>query len=409
MSREVLIFGAGNIGRSFITPVFLNAGYTVYLADINTDLIAALKEKGQYQIRICTNEKESIQMVRGFCPVSLSDQKTLLPLLERVPLMVTSVGPIGLEAVAGLIGKTLPERIDDTGQYIPLDIILAENLRDASVVCRKKIIDSLEGDFPASTHLGLVETSIGKMVPMQTEQEIRKNPLGMKAESYNTLILDKDGFVGPLPQSPSIKLVSPIQAWVDRKLFIHNLGHAAAAYLGRQYFPKETYLAALMEHEWFVFKIRDVMMEGAHILLKAYPDIFTLSDLIDHIDDLLSRFSNSSLGDTVQRVGRDLSRKLSRNDRIVGAMREAVRQNLPIENMSRVYVAALLFEQGNHGNKDCEIVRYYRERGLEAVFTAVSCEGDLSSAADKRILAELIRVDADLHSQNIYSLFPAKG
>jgi mannitol-1-phosphate 5-dehydrogenase len=396
VSREVLIFGAGNIGRSFITPVFLNAGYTVYLADINTELITALKEKGQYQIRICSNEKESIKMVQGFHPVSLSDQKALRPLLKRVPLMITSVGPIGLEAVTGLIAKTLPERINDIGQYISLDIILAENLRDASVVCRKKILDNLEGDFPIESHLGLVETSIGKMVPIQTEQELHKNPLRMKAEPYNTLILDKDGFVGPLPQSPSIQLVSPIQAWVDRKLFIHNLGHAAAAYLGRQYFPKETYLAALMEHEWFVIKIRAVMMEGAHILIKEYPETFTLSDLEDHIDDLLSRFSNSSLGDTVQRVGRDLFRKLSRNDRIVGAMREAVKQNLPIENMSRVYLAALLFEQDNHDSNDYEIVRIYQERGLAAVYTEVSCEGDLSNSTDKKILAELIRVDADL-------------
>lgn len=394
MNQEVLIFGAGNIGRSFITPVFLDAGYTVYLADIDTELIAALKRAGSYRIRICAKEKEIVRIVQGFHPVDLSDQGTLDPLLKRIPLMVTAVGQAGLAAVAGLIGKSLHERVGEDGRVLPLDIILAENLRDAAGVCRRKILEVLNGKFPVESCLGLVETSIGKMVPVRSKEEHQQNPLDLKAEAYNTLILDQDGFVGVCPRSPSIKLVSPIQAWVDRKLFIHNMGHAAAAFLGRQYFPEEACLAPLMAHEWFVTEIRDVMMEGANILIREYPHVFTLPDLENHINDLLARFANPSLGDTVQRVGRDLARKLGRNDRIVGAMREAVKRNLSMVRMSRVYLAALLFEENHPESADNFIARMYRDKGLEAVYSSISCGGEVPDETDRIILSQLNELTA---------------
>jgi mannitol-1-phosphate 5-dehydrogenase len=389
VNKEVLIFGAGNIGRSFITPVFLDAGYTVYLADIDRDLISALQKAGSYRIRICSKEQESASIVQGFHPVALSDQETIGSLLKRVPFIVTSVGQAGLEAVAGFIGKSLCERVGEEGQFLPLDIILAENLRNAAGVCRRRILASLTGDFPVKSHLGLVETSIGKMVPLRSEQERLQDPLGLKAEAYNTLILDRDGFVGELPRSPSIELVSPIQAWVDRKLFIHNMGHAAAAYLGRQNFPEEACLAPLMEYEWFVTEIRNVMLEGANILIKVYPDVFSLSDLMHHIDDLLARFANPALGDSVQRVGRDLPRKLGRNDRIVGALREAVKRGLSIERLSRVYLAALVFEESNPESPDNDIAQMYRVEGLEAVYSSISCGGELPDETDRIILSRL--------------------
>ena len=394
MKGEVLVFGAGNIGRSFITPLFLDAGYTVHLADINTELIAALKQAGSYTIRICAGEKESVRRVEGFFPLALTDHQTLDPLLRRVPLMVTCVGRAGLEAVASLIGEMLPGRRGENGEFLPLDIILAENLRDASEVFRRKILQPLRGDFPLESHLGLVETSIGKMVPLLTEEERRRNPLSLKAEAYNTLILDRDGFVGHPPESPSIRLVSPIRAWVDRKLFLHNMGHAAAAYLGRLYFPGEASLAPLMQYEWFFSEIRNVMMEGAEILLKAYPEVFSLSELKDHVDDLLERFANPSLGDSVQRIGRDLSRKLGRNDRITGALREAATHRLPMEGLGRVYLAALVFEEANPQSPDHDIARMFREEGLEAVYSRISCGGEVPDEIDHRIITELKRLHA---------------
>jgi mannitol-1-phosphate 5-dehydrogenase len=40
-------------------------------------------------------------------------------------------------------------------------------------------------------YVGLIETSIGKMVPIMPEKELERDPLMVYAEPYNTLIVDR--------------------------------------------------------------------------------------------------------------------------------------------------------------------------------------------------------------------------
>ena len=63
--------------------------------------------------------------------------------------------------------------------------------------------------------------------------------------------------------------------------------------------------------------------------MAAYPDDFSREDLSIHIDDLLARFRNRNLGDTVYRVGSDLQRKLGADDRFMAAIRMAEIHQLP--------------------------------------------------------------------------------
>ena len=76
---------------------------------------------------------------------------------------------------------------------------------------------------------------------------------------------------------------------------------------------------------------------------SKYPDSYSRKDLNDHIEDLIFRFKNRALGDTVHRVGRDLCRKLAREDRITGAMLLCARHKLPFDTIVEVYKAALGF------------------------------------------------------------------
>ena len=68
------------------------------------------------------------------------------------------------------------------------------------------------------------------------------------------------------------------------------------------------------------------MLESAQALAAQYQA--PIKPLIDHIDDLLGRFTNSALGDTCQRVGGDPARKLSPEDRLIGAGKLALQQGI---------------------------------------------------------------------------------
>lgn len=75
-----------------------------------------------------------------------------------------------------------------------------------------------------------------------TEEQRREDPLWVFAEAYNTLILDARAFRNPIPQVSGLSPQQNMAAYVDRKLFVHNLGHAAAAYFGYRHDPSLTYL-----------------------------------------------------------------------------------------------------------------------------------------------------------------------
>ena len=68
------------------------------------------------------------------------------------------------------------------------------------------------------------------------------------------------------------------------------------------------------------------MLESAQALAAQYDA--PLQPLMDHIDHLLGRFTNAALGDTCQRVGGDPGRKLSPEDRLIGAGKLALQQGI---------------------------------------------------------------------------------
>jgi len=67
-----------------------------------------------------------------------------------------------------------------------------------------------------------------------------------------------------------------------------------------------------------------VMIQSALTLHVAYQYWFTIYDLEEHIDDLLMRFQNKALQDTIYRVGHDLTRKLRSDDRFMGEIHLAI-------------------------------------------------------------------------------------
>jgi mannitol-1-phosphate 5-dehydrogenase len=237
------------------------------------------------------------------------------------------------------------------GRFSYLDIIIAENARDAKKTFLDGIRTSLsDKKFPLEDYLGLIETSIGKMVPLSREEDLAEDPLRLFAEEYETLILDNEAFHSEPPPVPGLMPVEHIQAWVDRKLFVHNLGHAASAYLGYKADKTVTTIAEALNLPGVKDGVRSAMNACADALVLEYGKSFSREELKEHIEELIHRFGNSALGDTVYRVGRDLRRKLSEDDRIVGAMLFCAKRGIDFTSIAGVYRAALEWKAcGNDG------------------------------------------------------------
>lgn len=337
-------FGAGNIGRSFIGQLFSRSGYEVVFIDINKELVKELNKKRAYKLVIKRNElPDEIILIENIRAIDSCEKETVIREIVDTDILATAVGKYALPQIVPVIAQGLQLRDEKRGKN-PLDIIIAENFRNVADYLRKELKSLLPLAYPFDELVGLIESSIGKMVPLMKEEDKKKDLLWIFAEPYNTLIVDKKGFKAPLPQIRDLQAVENIMAYVDRKLFIHNLGHSAAAYLGYQYDSKMTFIYEALEVPEIYKIVREGMKQSAVALNEAYPKDLALPDLQNHIDDLLFRFQNKSLRDTIFRVGRDLYRKLDKNERLVGSMLLAQRQGTPYNKIKRAFYAALDFK-----------------------------------------------------------------
>ncbi|MDR1505573.1 MAG: mannitol-1-phosphate 5-dehydrogenase [Treponema sp.] len=365
---KLVQFGAGNIGRSFIGQVFSQALWEVVFIDIDKKLLSLLNEKKQYTLVIKREGREDETRIVGpVRAVDGTDAAAVSGELAGADIAASSVGKNALAGILPVIARGLLERRRRFGER-PLDIIIAENARNAPELFRTVLSRELGALYPLDSLVGIVETSIGKMVPVMRKEDLASDPLLLFAEEYETLIVDRRGFKGPLPDVKAVCPVEPIEAYVDRKLFIHNLGHAASAYLGYRQVPaagQGLSIPRAMALPGVEEAVRGAMNQSAEALLAEYPGVFTRQDLSRHIDDLAARFKNSALADSVYRVGRDLPRKLSRDDRLAGAMLLCAKHALPFGAIADVFLAALDFAcPGEDGTLFPPDARFREQYGL---------------------------------------------
>ena len=389
--EKLVLFGAGKIGRSFIGQLFSISGYEVVFVDINKPLIDEINRHGQYKV-IIKSEKDEILVVKNVRGVYADNNEAISNEVNNARLLAVSVGLRGLPEIMHVLAKSILERYEN-GNTDPIDIIIAENMRNASKYFIEELSSLLPQSFPVEKLIGLIETSIGKMVPIMLKKDMEKDMLQVFAEPYNTLILDRKAFKNDIPDVAGLEPKDNMKAWADRKLFIHNLGHAAVAYYGYLYDNSFIYpWQALQVPDIFNF-IRETMLQAADILISVYPDEFTREFLTDHIDDLIFRFSNRSLGDTIFRVGCDLFRKLGPEDRLVGAIRMAQSRSMPFDRILHILVCAFQFratdENGKMMDEDIKFVNLYKT-GIVNVMTEV-CGFDAKK--DKELIAHCEKIE----------------
>jgi mannitol-1-phosphate 5-dehydrogenase len=172
---------------------------------------------------------------------------------------------------------------------------------------------------------------------------------------------------------PGLVLKDNFAAYVDRKLFIHNLGHATAAYHG--YLAGKEFIPQCMADPAIRGEARAAMWASAQALIARYPQEFNVANQEEHVEDLLRRFANRALNDSVFRVGRDLYRKLAPDDRCVGALRLVASVGGGCSPICRGIAAALRFKAVDEAGKmlpdDEKFHRELAQRGGEAVLESV--------------------------------------
>ena len=292
--KQAVMYGGGNIGRGFIGALMSRSGYEVTFVDVAVPVVEELQSRRCYPLRIVSSEGKQDLMIQNVTAVNGNDTAAVAQAIARCEVMATAVGARILKFIVPNIVAGLRQRWAEGGK--PLNIIICENLNDANKIIEGMIKEQLTAEECAKFDetVGLVEASIGRMVPVQTDEMKDGEPLRVCVESYGFLPVDKAAFKGEIPEIEGMVPFEPFDFFIKRKLFIHNMGHATTAYLGG--LLGDEFVWQSIGNPTIRLIAQNAMIEGSMALSRHYN--VPLEGILLHITDLLGRFANVALGDT---------------------------------------------------------------------------------------------------------------
>ncbi|MDO9356656.1 MAG: mannitol-1-phosphate 5-dehydrogenase, partial [Solirubrobacteraceae bacterium] len=311
-------FGAGNIGRGFVGLLLHEGGYEVVFSDVADALVDAINAVDEYTVHEAGPGGVD-HVVTGFRAVnSRTDPDALTREVATADVVTTAVGPTVLRFVAPAIVAGLAARADDAA---PLQVMACENAIGATDLLRTEI------ETAAGTDAGellaravFANTAVDRIVPAQPSG----GGVDVTVEPYFEWAIESGPFGDHLPVIPGAHFVDELAPFIERKLFTVNTGHAATAYFGARG-GVERISDALADPD-IAARVSAALEETSAVLVAEHG--LDPAELATYRATILDRFRNPALIDTVQRVGRQPLRKISRHERFIGPAAMAAERGL---------------------------------------------------------------------------------
>lgn len=324
-------FGAGNIGRGFIGLLLHEAGYEVVFADVNADLIGALQTTPSYRV-IEAGAGGVEKTVTGYRAIDSGvDPDGLVAAIAAADVVTTAVGPNILRFVAPAIASGILARPISAG---PLAVMACENALGATDLLRAEVLKHAPA-AEVGVRAVFANTAVDRIVPEQST-----GGLDVLVEPYCEWAVESSAFGSAVPPIPGAHFVPDLAPYIERKLFTVNTGHATTAYYGR--LAGHATIAASLEDAAVRSSVEAVLGETAEFLVSKHD--FSPAEQRAYLEKTLERFSNPAIDDSVERVGRQPIRKLSRHERFVGPASEIAEAGGAATALLGAMAAALRFD-----------------------------------------------------------------
>jgi mannitol-1-phosphate 5-dehydrogenase len=379
--ESAIVFGAGLVGRGFLGQLLTESGYEVVFVDIDRELVDAINARHGYGLRLVDGEETQVLWIEPVSAVDGGDADRVTAQLCGAGLAATAVGARALRDIAPVFAQSIKARAE-SGQDLPLNVIVCENVKNAATIFREMVRSELDPGYRPylEQHVGFVMAVIGRMVPLTSQEMREENRAFVIAEPYRDLPVSRDGFVGSIPAIIGLHAETHFDAWVARKLYLHNAGHAMLAYLG--YLKGLTFGYEALHDADVRPLLEQALCESKDALMRGYG--LAEAELCDHVTELSRRFDNRALADSIFRLARDPLRKLGPEDRLVGAARFALQQGIVPEGLAWGIAAGLAYDDPRD-RRAIELQGLVESEGVDGVLGTL-CGLEPSSRQSKRLI-----------------------
>jgi mannitol-1-phosphate 5-dehydrogenase len=310
MKKQVLIIGAGKIGRGFIAHLFFKSGYKLWFLDASGPLVTLLNKEKRYRIDIAGKGKDMTEYIDVEGAFTLEHSEQLAAILRDAEILASSVGAANIESVAGFIKKLLIT----AGRSKPLNWIIAENANNPAKKIRDILLKDADPGFEDFVHarLGLIETQILRTGMPANEEVLLHEPLALRMQDWWTLPLDKDAFVGLVPEVYGFRPRSNFSHELIRKIYTFNGTNGPIAYIGWANGYHLLHESALAFPAFF----NEIQEESAFGLIREFR--LDEQEQRAFMALALKKYTDPALNDRVERNAADTRRKLGKEERLVG-------------------------------------------------------------------------------------------
>lgn len=337
------------------------SGYRLAFVERDESLVRELRASGRYQVRLVGDSTQDV-LVEGFAAYSPSDE-AVSEEIAACDLVLTAVLPENLPSVAPALGRGIVRRAELEVER-PLNVVACENMIGGSTALHQHVLHALAPAYRGylESHIGFPDAMVARVVPTPGSGRML-----LLAEGYNEWSVDRHAFLGKGPAVEGLELVDNLEARLERKLFMHNTGHAVCGYLA--HLKGYQNMCDAIGDPAIEPVVRGAMVESGEALICRHG--FDRAGIERYREGFFPRVASPLILDPVSRVVRSPRRKLGRDERLVGPACFCLDYGIQPMHLA-LGIAALLRYRSPADPESLELQRLLAERGPGGVLADVA-------------------------------------
>lgn len=350
--KNVLIVGAGRLGKGFIAETFDNAGWNITFLDKDSRVVEELNKRGCFTVKVHRVEELQNRTITNFKAYACDEAYSCMEAFLETDVIVLPLYPEDFKEAGHYLAKCFEE------------FYKVHPDRKLTLICitnKNYLIPGIEADFK-------------ELLSEETKQWFEENVVirdsiirrATDAESNYATEIDTVAVNSLLIQGPVyndfsdvewMELTDKLEMLKDIKVTAVNGPHASLAFLG--YLKGIKTIAEAEENPEIVEIVEKITEEIKAGVMKEYP--ITEEELHN-----LVYFAPAKgvLPDAIYRVAFDPIRKLSKGDRLTGAAETNLKHGVSFEHIAIGIAAGFAYAEPKDENA-VKLQKDVKELGIE--------------------------------------------
>lgn len=332
--KNVLIVGAGRLGKGFVGETFFNADWNITFLDKDPKVVEELNKEGKYEVKVHTTDNVFINEISGYEAYITDEKYSVLNNFLNSKLIMLPLYPSDFEEAANYLSKCFDEQYRTNPDSKKVLICLTN---------KNHIIPEITSYFKKYLLNDEIRQWFDKNVVIR-DSIVRRST---DAESNYSTKLITTAVASLIIQGPAyvdfddvkwLEVRDNVEILKDIKVFTINGAHAATAYYG--YLKGYKDIPSAQEDKDVAKLVKDVHDVTVQAVLYEFP---VTRDDIRELEYLPK--AKNEMPDSIYRVAYDPIRKVGPRDRFMGVIDICEKYEIDYTPIAKALATAFLYNE----------------------------------------------------------------